>query len=195
MKHLTLVYMANVVILFSCGRDKVGIAYHLNKRATEMFARNLRNPDSVRVALKLVDSAIQIDRNVNYFFTKVIIERKLGKFQQALESCNVILSKRANDFRASLYKGYLFEDMNRGDSMIYWYKRALELLSLQKNRGDKFGTEYLRIVLTGLANDSINYQILLRDFRKNYSTHAGFDEFYKKLLDFHRNEFLDRDDF
>src|ERR1700730_215987 len=118
MKNLTFFNLLLICLLWSCnfksGSDQQSIYY--NNEALRIYSHNLFNEDSLNKALILIDSAIFIKKDMNFFYNKYAIARRLHKYKLGIITCDSILAWNNFDFRANLYKGFLYEDLAMIDS-------------------------------------------------------------------------------
>ncbi len=165
----------------------------LNNNALNVYSRNLFNKDSLNKALVLLDSAILIKRDINFYYNKYAVLRRLGEYKMAINVCDSILDFKSNQFRANLYKGYLYEDLNLKDSETFYYKAALRLIDSTKLfTEDNILRDREQLILLGLLNDSATYHHKLTEFKIKYSNaNNQFAQLYiNELEDFDREKYL-----
>ncbi|MDP4255555.1 MAG: hypothetical protein Q8938_16205, partial [Bacteroidota bacterium] len=161
--------------------------------ALRIYMHNVSNKDSLQKALILLDSAIFLRKDKNFYTNKYIVARRLGQYTLALASCDSILAVDHNDFFATLHKGYIFEDMNHTDSQNSYYSKAYSLLDSSRAwQSANMVRDREKIILKGLLKDTVAYRQMVDVFIVKYDTSKVYKGIANEFSTFDRDRFLER---
>lgn len=153
--------MIKIEIKFPC---------HFSKRAIKTYSHNLFDEDSLFKALVLIDSALYFEKSIGFYFVKYTILRRLGIYKLGINACDNILILDSNNFLATEYKGFLFEDLHLKDSQFAYYYKALNLLDNPKSfNASNILRDKEKIIILGLMEDSIQYKRMFERFKNKYA--------------------------
>ena len=161
----------------------------LFKQASEVFRKNYSNNDSLMYSISLLDSSIRFDAQPKFYFTKYQISMLLKRYDLAINSTNGILAIDKNNFMALFLKGIALECSKEIDSAMSNYKLALKSLESTRFETPIF-KEHQRIILYSLLKDTANFNLRLIEFKERYSGNKEFPAYYKSLVQFDRNAYL-----
>ena len=128
----TIVYILTFFLSISSAiaqkRDVQQEVIDLNKRALELYMRNLSNKDSMTMALELLDKAISLDcKSVTTYGNKLNILKFNHKYDEMLNTLDEAIRNNPNEYGLYLMKGAALEKLERMDEAVPVYKKALEL--------------------------------------------------------------------
>jgi len=177
--------------LSSCQERKVNKdALAFAKRANAIYIKNSNNPDSLALALYLIDSCLKIQSDfLNFYFTKIEILRQLDRHDEMVGVYSKMLELSKNNSIVLMSKGAAFEHLQRLDSANYYYKLALDNLDRMTWQKRSF-KEYQRIILYALLKDSINFRKGTQEFKKTFSGDNESKFMYQALVEFDRDEYV-----
>jgi tetratricopeptide (TPR) repeat protein len=199
MKSFLIFNIALILIFDRCNsistndKGKKQQAILLNNKALIIYTHNLFNKDSLNKAVKFIDSALSIYKNINFYYNKYSILRRLGEPKLAINVCDSILMLNSHEFRATLYKGFLYEDLNLKDSEVVYYNEALKLMDSPKSfNGDDILKDRERLIIIGLLKDTLAFRTKFYEFRNKYSksNNSLFPVYITELQNFDREKYL-----
>ncbi|HLY71299.1 MAG TPA: hypothetical protein VKR53_16310 [Puia sp.] len=122
---------------------------------------------------------------------RYFIERRLKKYDNALTTCDTVLQIHKEDFRANMYKGFLYEDMDSKDSSIFYYKKSLRLIDNPKSfKASEIVKDREKLIVIGLLNDTLEYKKHFNSFITKYDTSKFFNYYYTEFKNFNRKNYL-----
>jgi len=188
---IKIVTLLAFITIIGCGEnktvnEKVTILF---RKASEVFTNSPQNNDSLLYAINLLDSAIQLDAQPKFYFTKFQISMLLKRYDLALNSTNEILAIDKNNFMALFGKGISLECSKEIDSAMNNYKLALNSIESTKFNSD-FYKDYQRLILYRLLKDTMNLNLKLKQFKERFSTNKEFPACYENLIQFNRADYI-----
>jgi hypothetical protein len=199
MKRLIIFYLLLIGFLSAChlkskeDENAKRKAIVLNNEAVRIYTHSFFNNDSLNKALNLINSAILLRKDFNFYNNQYAIERRLKRYFLALSTCDTMLNLRNLDFNATLHKGFLFEDLNLKDSQTIYYHKAYALIDDPRSfNASDMVKDRQRIILKGLLYDTIDYQIMTKNFLKKYATSKIYRGIADEFRHFDRERFLEK---
>ena len=194
-------YVINIALCFFCScnlkQSKLNqneqYSVILNNRSLNIYTRNLFDKDSLNRALILLDSAISLNKDINFYYSKYAVLRRLGEYKMAIGVCDSIFNLNSDEFRAVLYKGFLYEDLNLKDSENVYYRKALGLVNNTKLfKFDSVIKERERLIILGLLKDTTAYRTEFEKFKIKYSHVNNYmiQLYVDELQNFDRKRYL-----
>jgi hypothetical protein len=112
-------------------------------------------------------------------------------YPMALETCDDLLGFNMNDFRATMYKGFLYEDLKQMDSAMIYYGRALKILDNPNFfKSENIAKDREKIILTGLLKDTFNFKRSVTNFNIKYDTSRFFKYYSDEFINFDRSKYI-----
>ncbi len=184
-----------IALIFLCffgcdDKDAKSQALEFFQKGSTIFERNPENKDSLLYALKFIESAIKLDStNTRFHLAATRMYLNLKLYDMVINKCDGILLIDKNNYFASLTKGVAFELNNNLDSSKKIFKETLDILEKTKFQ-TRIYKDHQRIVLLGLLNDSVDFQLKLKEFHKTHFSNSQFDAYYSGLINFNKAEYL-----
>lgn len=126
-------------------------AIALNNDAVMTTTRGYKNPDSLRKAIMLLDSAIVLDADYSLAYGhKAEYLTRLGETSRALETLNTYLRRSPTDPYILMPAGMLYDKMGKKDSAMSCYQRAHVYLKQRYEEDGDPGHELNRCILIGI---------------------------------------------
>jgi tetratricopeptide (TPR) repeat protein len=108
--------------------DKKPEAIALNKKAGDIYARNLYNRDSMLYAIKLFDQAIARDSSYPAPVTnKMNVLLNLKEYNQAIATGKNFIAQGQGYAEFYQYLGLIYDKIDKKDSANYYHQKALSL--------------------------------------------------------------------
>jgi tetratricopeptide (TPR) repeat protein len=98
-----------LILTLSCKSemDSMDKARELNNKAITIYGSNFNNDDSLKYAIKLLDSAILLRGTyLNFYFNKYKLTMKIKDYPSAIEYCNKIMKIDPKIYTTSMDKGF-----------------------------------------------------------------------------------------
>lgn len=175
MRHTCIFATLLAITLLSCrnlGQSKN--AMRAANQALFLYRIHGNNPDSINLALYLLDSLNKLHPYPTFYIYKYQILRETNRPLDALLACDSALLLDKHNYTAILGKGYTLEVIGKSDSALYYYRAALPLLdSPNYFRAPEIARDQQRIILKGLLGDTIAFKQSLTKFIAKYQDTAG----------------------
>jgi len=138
------------------------------KRGRILFQRN-----QLPEALKDLNKALELRKDLNFYVTRGIIKLKMGDHQSAITDLKEALKKDSTDYNANTYIGVAYTNIEKPDMAIPYLKNAVQL----------YNEDYYSFYYLGLAYfDKCNYKDATVAFSsgiKNCTAQPYFPKFYE----------------
>lgn len=163
-------------------------AIALNNEAVMTTARDYKNPDSLRKAITLLDSAIVLDADYALAYGhKAEYLTRLGETSRALETLNTYLRRNPTDPYILMPTGMLYDKVGKKDSAMSCYQRALVYLKQRYEEDGDPGHELNRCVLIGIIEGAEKgkaaYQKARRKLASDEKLQKGYDDVINTFFD------------
>ncbi len=108
--------------------DKKPQAIELNKKAGDIYTRNLHSRDSMLYAIKLFDQAIARDSSYPAPVTnKMNVLSNLKEYKQAIATGKNFIAQGQGYAEFYQYVGLIYDKIDKKDSANYYHQKALSL--------------------------------------------------------------------
>lgn len=167
-------------------------AIQLNNRAMDILVNNHNNRDSLKVAIALLERAIKIDSTYTLAYNnKVSILCKIGDFDSAIKTLDMVLLVNENLFEAKTLKGWIFEKTGNITKAQEMYNMVLNdynqrLANDTANISLKLGRAVIYLFTEGRDRGMSEFNSLAKAHPENLEI-KGMEELF---VDFDRKEFI-----
>ena len=158
-----------------------------------VLAKNYDNTDSLKLAMKLTDSAITLDKsNDNLYFLKSQIDTRLKQYDNAIDDIDQALKIKSDAPGLKVIKGFLLEKEKRYEQANKSYLEALDGYNsmVKKNSLDAptmLNRAFLIMFVHGKEKGIDEYKKLLQIFPNSRSVLDRARDFYN----FDREKFIE----
>lgn len=173
MTTLKFIIVVLIVGLYSCAEKSAkykpdAAAVKLNNQAISLVSF-IKNPDSSRKAIQLLDSATKIDSN--YFlgyFNKLMFFSQLNLNDEGLRTLNKLIVLRPNSHDLYMMSGLWYEKIGHSDSSQGYFEKSLSICNTVLDTMGKKNKDYTMLVENKAINlimlgDSVGANILLKN--------------------------------